>query len=203
MTLTFTPTGTTNQWSVSASFVDAGSTTATIATGDNLVQFNPDGTLDAAATTFNASGALSVAWDPTLTGATSPQTVSFNLGSNGGTNGLSQLGSTFTVSSINQDGEQLGSFSNITIGDNGLVTANFSNGLTRALAIIPIATFENPDGLAPASGDTYLQTAQSGLPILTQAGTGAAGVAPILVARKLDRRYRIGVQPAHRRAERL
>jgi flagellar hook protein FlgE len=175
MTLTFTPTGTANQWSVGASFVDAGSTTATIAGGDNIVQFNADGSLDAGATTFNAASALSVAWDPGVTGATSPQTVTFNLGTNGDTNGLSQLGSTFNVSSINQDGEQLGSFSNITIGQNGLVTANFSNGLTRALAIIPIATFENPDGLTPASGDTYLGTAQSGLPILTQAGTGAAG----------------------------
>ena len=175
MTLTFTPSGTANQWDVGASFTNAGTTTATIAAGDNVVQFNSDGTLNAAATTFNAANALSVAWDPTVTGATSPQTVSFNLGSNGGTNGLSQLGSNFAVNSITQDGVQLGSFSSISVGQNGLVTANFSNGLSRAIAILPLATFENPDGLAPASGDAFLSTADSGLPLLAQPGTGAAG----------------------------
>lgn len=175
MTLTFTPTATANKWTVSASFANAGTSTATIAAGDDVVQFNSDGTLDGAATTFNTANALSVAWDPAVTGATSPQTISFNLGSNGGTNGLSQLGSNFTVSSITQDGVQLGTFSSVSIGKDGLVTANFSNGLSRAIAIVPLATFENPDGLAPASGDTFLSTATSGLPLLAQAGTGAAG----------------------------
>jgi flagellar hook protein FlgE len=175
MTLTFTPSGTANQWTVSASFADAGTTTATIGASDDTVAFNSDGSLDSTATTFNTTGALSIAWDPTVSGGTSPQTVSFDLGTNGGTNGLSQLGSNFSVSSINQDGVQLGSFSSVSIGQNGLVTANFSNGLTRALAIVPIATFENADGLTPASGDAYTSNATSGFPLLDQAGSGAAG----------------------------
>lgn len=175
MTLTFTPTGTANQWTVSASLPNAGTSAVTIAAGDNKVQFNPDGTLDTAATTFNTANALSISWDAALTGAQSPQTISFNLGSNGGTNGMSQLGSAFTVSSINQDGVQLGSFSSVSVSANGLVTANFSNGLTRAIALVPLAIFENPDGLAAASGDTFLDTASSGQPLLTEAGTGSAG----------------------------
>jgi flagellar hook protein FlgE len=175
MTLTFTPTATANQWSVGGTFANAGTSAATVAAGDNIVQFNPDGSLNSAGTTFNAANALSIAWDPTVTGATTPQTISFNLGTNGGTNGLSQLGSNFTVNSISQDGVQLGSFSSVSVGKDGLVTANFSNGLSRAIAILPLATFENPDGLAPATGDAYLSTANSGLPLLTQAGTGAAG----------------------------
>ncbi len=175
MTLTFTPSGTPNQWTVSAAFANAGASTATIAAGDNIVQFNPDGTLDAAATTFNTGSALSIAWDPAVTGAATPQTLSFNLGSNGGTNGLSQLGSNFSVNSVTQDGVQLGTFSSVSVGSNGLVTANFSNGLSRAIAILPLATFQDPDGLAPISGNTFLSTAASGLPLLTQAGTGTAG----------------------------
>ncbi len=67
MSLTLTPTGTANQWSASASFANAGTSTATIAAGDNIVQFNPDGTLDSAASTFNTANALSISWDPTLT----------------------------------------------------------------------------------------------------------------------------------------
>jgi flagellar hook protein FlgE len=175
MTLTFTPSGVANQWTVSASFANAGATTATIAAGDNKVVFNTDGSLDAAATTFNTANALSIAWDPTVSGGTSPQTLTFNLGSNGQTNGLSQLGSNFSVSSITQDGVPLGTFSTVSIGSNGLVSANFSNGLSRPIAIIPIATFENADGLSSQSGDTYLETADSGNPLLALAGTGAAG----------------------------
>jgi flagellar hook protein FlgE len=164
-----------NTWTVTASFPDAGDSTATIASGDNVVEFNSDGTLDTTDTTFNASDALSIAWDPTVSGGTSPQTVTFNLGSSDSTNGLSQLGTSFTVSNISQNGVQFGTFSSVSVGSNGLVTANFSNGLTRAIAIVPVATFEDPDGLSPASGDTYLESQNSGLPLLQQAGTGAAG----------------------------
>lgn len=175
LTLTFTPTATVNKWTVSAAFPDAGSSTATIANGDNVVQFNTDGSLDTSATTFNTSNALSIAWDSTVSGGTSPQTLTFNLGSSGETNGLSQLGSTFSVSSITQDGVPLGQFTSVSLSSNGLVNANFSNGLTRAIAIVPIATFENADGLAPVSGDTYLDSSDSGTPLLGLAGTGGAG----------------------------
>ncbi len=175
LTLTLTPSGTVNKWNVTAALSNAGTSTAMIGAGDGVIQFNSDGTLNAAGTTFNAANAVKIAWDPSVSGGTSPQTVSFNLGSDGSTNGLSQLGSSFTVSNISQDGVQFGNFSSVSVDNNGLVTAHFSNGLTRAIAIVPVATFEDPNGLDPASGNTYLTSSQSGLPLLEQAGTGAAG----------------------------
>jgi flagellar hook protein FlgE len=175
LTITFTPSGTLNKWNATAALSNAGTSTATIAAGDNVVQFNTDGTLNTAGTTFNAANALSIAWDPTVSGGTSPQSISFDLGSNGGTDGLSQLGNSFSVSSITQDGVQFGSFSSVSVDGNGLVTAHFSNGLQRAIAIVPLAVFEDPNGLAPSSGDTFLESSQSGPPLLDQAGTGAAG----------------------------
>jgi flagellar hook protein FlgE len=174
LTLTFTPTGTANQWGVSAAFAN-GDGTATIAGGDSTVQFNGNGSLNSGLTTFNAANALSIAWNPAVTGATSPQTLTFNIGTNGSTNGLSQLGSAYNVTSINQDGVQVGTFSSASVGSNGVVTGNFSNGLTRAIAIVPIATFEDPDGLAPTTGTSFVATEASGLPLLAQAGSGAAG----------------------------
>ena len=175
MTLTFTPTGTANQWSVGASFTNAGTTTATITAGHNLIQFNTDGTLNGSGTTFNIANSLSVAWDPTVSAGASPQTISFNLGTNGTSSGLSQIGSAFNVGQINQDGVQFGNFSGVTINANGIVTANYDNGLTRALYILPIGTFSNPDALQAETGNAYLQTTNSGNPVLRQAGTGAAG----------------------------
>ena len=70
---------------------------------------------------------------------------------------------------------QYGSFTGVSISSAGIVTANFSNGLSQAIYVVPIATFSNPDGLMPQSGNTYTQSAASGTPLLSQAGTGAAG----------------------------
>jgi flagellar hook protein FlgE len=179
MTLTFTPSGTANQWTVAASFTGAGTSTATIAAGDNLVQFNTDGTLNAAGTTFNTANALSIAWDPTVSGGTSPQTVSFNLGNNATSSGLSQIGTTFSIGQINQDGVQFGNFAGVTVNQNGVVTANYDNGLNRAIYILPLGTFADPNGLQPQSGNTYTETANSGTVVLREAGTGSAGsIAP-------------------------
>ena len=99
--------------------------------------------------------ALSIAWDPTVSGGTSPQAINFNLGTDGTTSGLSQIGTAFTVGQINQDGVQFGNFSGVTINQAGIVTANYDNGLTRPIYILPIGTFSNPDGLQPQSGNTY------------------------------------------------
>jgi len=179
MTLTFTPSGTANQWTVAASFTGAGTSTATIAAGDNVVQFNTDGTLNSAGTTFNAASALSIAWDPTVSGGTSPQTVNFNLGNNGTSSGLSQIGTTFSIGQINQDGVQFGNFAGVTVNQNGVVTANYDNGLNRAIYILPLGTFSDPNGLQPQSGNTYTESANSGTVVLREAGTGSAGaIAP-------------------------
>ena len=62
---------------------------------------------------------------------------------------------------------------------NGIVTANYDNGLHEPIYILPIATFSDPDGLTAETGNTYTQTNESGAPLLRQAGTGNAGtVAP-------------------------
>lgn len=175
MTLTMTPTGTANQWSVAAALSNAGTSTATIAAGDNLVQFNSDGSLNAAGSTFATSNALSIAWDPTISSGTSPQNITFDVGTDGASNGLSQIGTSFTVGEINQDGVAFGSFSGVTVDTHGVVTANYDNGLHRAIYMIPVATFSNPDGLQPISGNSYLETNASGSVLLRQSGEGAAG----------------------------
>ena len=168
-----------NQWTVAAALTGAGASTATIAAGDNVIKFNSDGSLDPAGTTFNAPGALSIAWDPAVSSGTSPQTISFDLGADGQTNGLSQIGTSFTVGEINQDGVAFGSFSGVTVDSHGVVTANYDNGLHRAIYMVPLATFSDADGLQPITGDSYLETNASGSVLLRQSGEGAAGtIAP-------------------------
>ena len=44
-----------------------------------------------------------------------------------------------------------------------MLTAQFSNGRARALYQIPLATFVNPNGLAPDQGGAFRTTLDSGL----------------------------------------
>ena len=110
--------GTANTWQVTASIANAGATTVTIAGGDNIVKFNSDGTLNLAGTTFATPNALSIAWDPGITGATTPQTLSLNLGSDGQADGLSQYGGPLSVSRIDQNGLRSGTFTGVSIDSN-------------------------------------------------------------------------------------
>jgi len=80
------------------------------------------------------------------------------------------------VTAINQDGLRFGNFTGISIDQNGIVTANFDNGQSTPIYMIPLATFANANGLAPETGNTYLQTNVSGTFQLRQAGTGSAGL---------------------------
>lgn len=165
---------TANTWHVTAS-VDGG----TVAfTNGNEVAFNGDGSLASTGTTFTG---LTVTWPgttPPVGAPTTPQTITFNLGTPGQTNGLTQFGSSFTAKPL-ANGLHFGNFTDITIDQNGIVTANFDNGLKQPIYMIPLATFNNPDGLAAQSGNSYLQTNKSGSYLLQQANTGAAGqIAP-------------------------
>jgi flagellar hook protein FlgE len=54
---------------------------------------------------------------------------------------------TFTLASLEQDGFATGKLDDITISEEGLVTATFSNGTTQALGKLAIANFSNPTGL--------------------------------------------------------
>jgi flagellar hook protein FlgE len=162
LTLTFTATATPNQWTVAGAI--AGGTVA----GGGTVTFNPNGTLATSTVAMTVT-----AW--TTGGAAVPQPLAFNLGTPGLSNGLTQFGGPFAVTTVSQNGLRFGNFTGITIDQNGIVTANFDNGLKTAIYLIPVATFPDPDGLAPQSGNVYLQTNDSGSFLLQQAGIGAAG----------------------------
>ena len=56
------------------------------------------------------------------------------------------------------------------------MTALFSNGATRTIAQVAVATFQDPDALAASSGNAYVQTEQSGTFTLKTAGDAGAGV---------------------------
>ena len=165
----------------------AGLANGQIATG--MIAFTPTGQIDPTKTTiFNAAnpsitlGASSggapaagqVNWASSL--GIAAQTITLNLaGGSGSTGGLTQLDSPSNTQSITTNGTQFGNLTNVEIDKSGIVTAVFSNGVTRPLAQVAIATFPDPDGLTPVSGDAFQVSQNSGTYTLEQPGAGSAG----------------------------
>ena len=89
--------------------------------------------------------------------------------------GLTTLSGGFATSYINQDGATFGSYSGVTVGEDGVVTAVFSNGETRPISIIPLAMFTSANGMEALNNNVWIATTESGNPLLTTATTGGAG----------------------------
>lgn len=152
LSLTFTNTGT-NAYSLTSAISDGG--TVTVPTGTSIT-FNTNGSLKSPATV-----ALSVAY-PTTVGVTTPQTITLNLGTVNGTDGLTQFGGSSSASAIKQDGSAAGTLTSVTIGQDGTVSGSFSNGEILSLAQIGIADFANASGLANAGNNYFSATVNSG-----------------------------------------
>jgi flagellar hook protein FlgE len=165
-----------NQWTASfgsATSVATGATTsATVSPASMTLTFNADGSLKNP--TPSAEQSLAVTWND---GATA-SSVALNLGS--GTDGVTQLASNMTtpnisITGINSNGLPFGKLTGVSVGNDGLVDATYSNGQTIPIYQIPVATFAAPDALSAQSNGLYQATVGSGSPTLQASGTNGAG----------------------------
>ena len=177
-----------DQWyaeiqAVPTSDVSGGAVPGQISAG--VLSFNADGTLNVGSSTLNtdlvfgASAAATPA-PPAVNWASSlgvaAQTVNLSLGGSSGTSGgLTQEAGASAVTSTTANGTPFGSLASIAIAGNGIVTATFTNGTSRSIAEIPLATFPNEDGLTAVSGTAYQASNNSGLVSLQAAGSGGSG----------------------------
>jgi flagellar hook protein FlgE len=181
---TWTKTGD-NTWSLALSnptlTSDTTTTSGVISPSTVTVTFNTDGSL---ASTDPSPVSLSITGFSTGAAAS---TIDLNLGTAGGTDGLTQFASTSSTLSITptfeQDGANYGELSGVTIDANGLVTANFDNGVSLAIYQIPVATFSNPNGLTHVSGTVYDENTNAGQVHVNLPGDGSSGT---LVASALE-----------------
>jgi flagellar hook protein FlgE len=175
VTLTWTKTAA-NSWELSFSNPiasgDSSTVTGTSSGGPITINFNSDGTL---ASLSPADPVLTISgW---TTGA-ADSTISFDLGDVDSATGLTQYASDedepdVDIDTLDADGARYGAFVDVSIGEDGLVTANFANGLSRPIYRIPVAVFPDPDGLQALSGNLYLPTGESGDYLLQSAGVGS------------------------------
>lgn len=131
----------TNQWTWAASSAGGGATVS----GTGTIDFGPNG-----AVTGGGTGSVSI----TATGA-NPMTVATDFTK------VTQLNSTSSIQGV-ADGTPAGSLSGFTIGSNGVITGLYTNGLSRPIAQITTATFQNTNGLERLGSNLWRQTPNSG-----------------------------------------
>jgi flagellar hook protein FlgE len=152
----------------------SGGPTGVVSGGPVTVTFNADGSLN---TTSPSPATIAVTgWKD----GAADSSVALDLGTAGGTNGLTQYNSGQTtpdiaITAVNSDGLPYGKLSSISIGDNGLVNATYSNGHTIPIYEIPVATFAAPDQLSEQSNGLFQATIASGNPSLLASGKQGAG----------------------------
>jgi flagellar hook protein FlgE len=150
----------------------------------------PDGTLSSPSSgviNFNASGSiLSIMQGPNQLGSTPPEPVLTFTPSNGsetqpinlnfgtGTSGITQTSLTSQVAATSQDGSAAATLSDLNIDQYGNIVGVFSNGNSRTLAQVMVATFSNTNGLISAGNNLYSIAANSGDPIVAAPGESSA-----------------------------
>jgi flagellar hook protein FlgE len=133
---------------------------------------NTTGALSASG--YSAGGAATLTLSPNFGQGTQP--ITLNLGSYGGSSGLTQYaGTSFDLLGVTQNGVPQGSFSNVSITDQGNVVVNYTNGQSQIVAQVPLTTFNAPDALQSQNGQAYTATNESGDPLTNAVASNGAG----------------------------
>ena len=148
------------------------------------VNFSNNGTiLSAADGAGNESGGIgdvfmNIAYDvqsatPGADGEMVRQNFMLHLGSVGSsTNSITQFAEASSSKAVVQDGHTMGYMDNFKIDGSGIITGIFSNGTTRVLGQVALASFTNQGGLEKTGDNNFRVTNNSG-----PANIGPSGIA--------------------------
>ena len=142
----FVKTGNPNEWAA-YNYVDG-----TAVGGPTMLQFSDAGALQ-------TPSPAQIALDP-YTPTTGAGILNMTLDLTGST----QYGSEFALRSVNQDGYAAGKLSEISVSEDGVVFARYSNGDDRALGQVALTQFVNPQGLQPQGNNMWAASYTSGSP---------------------------------------
>ena len=157
-------------------------TGANVSTTGNVVQdalasANASGSL-----TFNSSGNLvSPAADISgitfsgLSDGAAVMDMTWNILGTNGTPTISQEDSASGLSAAPANGYAAGVYQGFTIGSDGTVTANYSNGQSQAVGQLALANVTNLQGLSLQGNGDYATTQSSGAASIGVSGTGGLG----------------------------
>jgi flagellar hook protein FlgE len=86
-----------------------------------------------------------------------------------------QFGSEFGVTDQQQNGYTTGRLSGLDVSDQGVLFARYTNGQSQSLGQVALASFRNTNGLSPVGETTWVETFESGQPIIGAPDTGTLG----------------------------
>ena len=149
-------------FALTASALDGGSTadnTATTTTTAIVLTFNADGTLD------------------------TPQTQSMTMSFDGGgtatvdvdLSDMTQYAGEITPITYSRNGFAAANMETFRFEENGNLVGVFEDGDTRVLYKVPLAIFNNPNGLEEKNGNVWVPTTESGEPEVVAAFSLGAG----------------------------
>jgi len=153
-TLYFVKTATAGQWDIRGT-VDGtavGNVDLGAGAGNPMtLAFDSSGVMT---TAMPASASLTIAG-----GAASPLAFSLDL------TGSTQFGSNFGVNSLSQDGFTSGRLAGFNVSSDGIIVGNYTNGQTKNLGQVALASFANPQGLRPVGNNRLEASSASCLPV--------------------------------------
>lgn len=151
------------------------------------VGFTTSGQLDLATLsspdlTVNADGTITMTnWTPAAPDTAVPPVWSSN-GAVAATAGVTldlrtatQNSSSFAVTAVSQDGYTTGELSGLEIDDTGVIFARYTNGQSLVQGQIVLANFANVQGLTPVGKTAWVQSFQSGEPVVGTPRSGTLG----------------------------
>ncbi|WP_374417618.1 flagellar hook protein FlgE [Stutzerimonas kunmingensis] len=131
--------------------------------------------------TLNAGTASSDGWIPAISDGGTPATWAAN-GALANPDGIvldfsksSQFASAFAVNSVAQDGYTTGELAGLEIDDSGVIFARYTNGQSKVQGQIILANFANVQGLTPVGKSQWVQSFESGEPVVGTPGSGTLG----------------------------
>jgi len=127
---------------------------------------------------FDTSGSLSAAsakqvlpsWALTSGAATpwSPGTLDFT--------GTTQYGSDSSADRLTQGGYAAGSLAGMGVGSDGIIQGRYTNGQSRTLGQVVLATFADPNGLQNLGNNQWSLSSLSGPELVGAPGSGSRGL---------------------------
>ena len=147
---------------------------------DSADDTDTDSAIGTGTLTFDTEGNLLSVTNPSIsidredTGAITPLGIELTFNDPFAT--VTSLADTSSfIAAQSQDGSQIGTLEDFSVGEDGTISGVFSNGLLRDLGRVALAVFANNNGLEEFGGSLYRPTINSGIATVVNPGQGGSG----------------------------
>ena len=134
-----------------------------------VLEFDENGALNAADSTNGGMFPVDLPIYPS-TGSEPTQKMEISY------TGTTQYGTSTSDKKLVQDGYTAGHLQRFSIGDDGTILGQYSNGQSKPLGQVVLANFTNPNGLEPLGNNAWAESADSGTPLVGTPDSGSLGV---------------------------